>query len=107
MAKIVVPTNPKKLLELSQKILDKHVAEGEASPLNPVISENIQQTVSEGLQLNIQAEELEKQKEKAYEERDAKVKEASKMVRRSRDLLKSIYSDNLKQLGDYGFTVND
>lgn len=107
MAKIVIPTNPKKLLELTQKILDKHLADGESSPLNLVITDSIQQTVTDGLQLNTQAETLEKQMEKAYEERDEKVKEAAKIVKQSRDILKGVYTGNLKQLGDYGFTVND
>ncbi len=107
MAKIVLPRNPQKILELAQKITDKHVADGGSSPLAPIITGDIQQIITDGLQLNNLADELEKQMEKAYKDRDAKVNEALKIIKRSRDLLKGIYSDNLKQLGDYGFTVNN
>lgn len=107
MAIIIIPRNPQKVLELAQKIVDKHNVDGETSPLSLVITEETQQIITEGKQLDTQTDELEKQKEIATKARDAKVKEAVKMVKRSRDLLKGVYSDNLRILGDYGFTVND
>ena len=107
MAKVVIPRNPKMLLELVQKISEKHQADGANSPLTPVMPDGFQQIVTEGLQLNNKAEELEKEIEITYQKRDVIVKQASELARRVRDLLKGIHRNNLKQLGDYGFEVND
>ena len=107
MAKIILPCNPKKILELAQYISDKHNAMGESSYLTPVLTEEAQQKITNGLALDKEAKKLEKQVEKIYEERDIEVKEALKLIKRSRDILKGIYTDNLKTLGDFGFTVND
>lgn len=107
MAKIIIPKSPVKILELAQHIFEKHNAVGESSYLTPVLTAEQQQKVAKGLQLDKEAKRLEKEIEKTYAERDAFVKDALKTIKRSRDILKGIYCDNLRHLGDYGFTVND
>ena len=107
MAKIIIPRNPTKILELAQHILDKHNADGESSYLTAVLTEETQQKVAKGLQLDEEAKRLEKLVEKTYGERDKLVKDALKIIKRSRDILKGVFSDALRELGDYGFTVND
>ena len=54
------------------------------------------------------AEDLRRQMEKAYEERDAVVAQVQPLVTRSRDILTGVYgTTNMRKLGDHGFTVDD
>ena len=106
MAKIVIPSNPKELLELAKKIYQKHESDGDSSLLKPLNWDEIGAKINEGLQLHEKAEELQREMEKAYENRDIIIEEVEDKIKRSRDLLKGIHRDDLKKLGDYGFEVN-
>ena len=106
MAKIIVPRNPKELLGLAQKIVTKHQSEGDSSVLNALNWNDLIPKINEGLELHEKAEEHQREMEIAYESRDMIVNELSDIVKRSRDLLKGIYRNDLKKLGDYGFEVN-
>lgn len=52
-----------------------------------------------------EAEELRKKMEAAYKERDLLLTDMPKIIRASRDILTGINSQNMKRLGDWGFTV--
>ena len=108
--RIVIPSNPKELLDLAQAILQKHLADGATSPLNA------QQDFSwavEGpkvapcIENNKKAEEAAKLAEQYYRQRDIDYVPIKDIVKNSAQLLKKIYAKNPKVLGEYGFVVDD
>ena len=59
------------------------------------------------LENHVKAESLRKQMELAYQERDKVLGELEEIVRNSAALLKSIYRNSPKKLGEWGFDVNE
>jgi hypothetical protein len=45
--------------------------------------------------------------EKAYRDRDLLIKSISETVLASRDVLTGVYRENMKRMGDWGYTVDD
>lgn len=110
MARVKIPTNPEKLLSLADTVLAKHTADGPSSPLNVLQDHNWTDNgpkVADAKALNAQAKELEKQVEKLYEQRNALLKSIEATVRSSSRTLMGIYKSSPKQLGEWGFEVND
>lgn len=108
--RVNIPTNPAQELDLASKIYAKHTADGATSPLNSMQThtwtENGPQ-VANAATLHQQAEEYSRQAEQAYRKRDLLVAEIDVSVKASRDLLLSIFRDNPKDLGQWGFEVDD
>ena len=108
--RIVLPTNPDEVLNLAQKVYDKHQADGAASPLNAQSDFN---WATEGPKIvpcrknNKDAAEAAKLAEKLYRERDKDLNPITAILKNSAALLKTIYAKNPKVLGDYGFVVDD
>lgn len=64
--------------------------------------------VPAALKAHADAKEMEKQLEKLYEQRDAIVAEALPLVQRgSKTLQGNLGADRLREMGDYGYTVDD
>ena len=108
--RIVLPQNPADLLVLAQKIFDKHVADGAASPLNA--QQDFKWTdegpkVAPCINNHEQAEQAARLAEQHYRQRDIDLPSIKAIVQNSAQLLKSIYAKNPKTLGEYGFTVDD
>ena len=103
--RVVIPTNPKDLLELGKKVYNRHASANGQSVLGALKWEEIANKIDQGLELHHQAEELRRQMEKTYQQRDAIVEEVENLVKRSRDVLSGVYRDDMKVLGDYGFDV--
>lgn len=108
--RIVLPQNPAELLDLAQKIFDKHAADGAASPLN---AQQDFKWTEEGPKIapcinnHVQAEQASRLAEQHYRQRDIDLPAIKAIVQNSAQLLKSIYAKNPKTLGEYGFTVDD
>jgi len=110
MARIVISKSPEKLLALAKTILKKHEDDGASSPLNTLLDANWTENgpkVAEADDLNAQAKELEKKVEKLYQDRDALLASVELTVRASANLLNGIYKNSPKNLGEWGFEVND
>ena len=110
VCRVIIPTNPKELLELAEKIYQKHMDLEAASPLNAMVSHNWTNNgtkVAEGLNKHEQAESLSRQAEQAYRERDLRIAALRESVKASRDLLLGVYRETPKVLGQFGFEVND
>jgi hypothetical protein len=106
--RVVVPANPKELLELSQDVYIHHQALGNASPLLTMEAPNwetIGSSVSPAIELEKRAKELEKELKNVYQQRDLLLQTIDTTVKASRDLLLGAYSQNPARLGDFGFTV--
>ena len=108
--RVGIPINVQESLELADIIKKKHLADGEQSPLNSLLDHSwtvAGPQLETCLQHHLRAEELKRQMELAYRERDALLKPISETVRASRDLLMGIYRSSPKRLGEWGFSVSD
>ncbi len=109
-SRVKIPTNPEDLLKLGKSIYDKHKADATTSPLNTLTDFKWD---DEGPKLALaeakhnEAEELKKKMEAAYKQRDLLMANTTAIIRASRDVLSGINSQNMKRLGDWGFTVDD
>lgn len=108
--RIIIPKNATGLLTLAQKIYDKHLADGAASPLNAMSDYS---WATEGPKLapckqnNDDAEAAAKKAEQFYRQRDLDLPQVKAIVQNSAAVLKSIYAKNPKVLGDYGLVIDD
>ena len=107
--RVEIPKNPKELLDLSIKVSAKHTADAAASPLNLLQDIDIAVESSKAaaaLLKHNEAEDLRLQMEKAYKDRDFLMSNTATFVKNSRDLLTGMHRENMKRLGDWGFTVD-
>ena len=108
--RVNIPGNKKDLLDLAVKVNNKHMADGAASPLN-LLQDITWATegakIAAALAKHTQAEQLKLDMEQAYRERDLIMQNTEVVVRNSRDLLTGVHRENMKRLGDWGFSVDD
>jgi hypothetical protein len=110
VARVVIPTNIKERLELAGKVYAKHVADGNNSILNHVDGLNwavTGPTIATAKQLHEEAEELKRQMENKYKERDLLLKPIDEDLNLSTTNYKAVYAVNPKKMGDFGYTVDD
>ena len=110
VGRIVIPRNPKDLLDLAAAIFSKHQADGASSPLINLDGQDwsISGTkIATAQTKHNEAEDLKKKSEEAYRERDIYLSELEKIVKQSAQLLKVMNTTNPKRLADWGFTVDD
>lgn len=108
--RVNIPKNPAQLLDLASKIYAKHTSMAAASPLNALQRHTWTVNgpeVANAQTLNQQAEEFQRQAELAYRNRDMLLTEIDESIKSTRDLLLGIYRDNPKELGQWGFEVDD
>lgn len=107
--RVNIPANPKGQLELVGKIFVKHDADGAASLLLSLqdIDLSVEQTRAEAALIkHNEAENFRLQMEQAYKERDFLMQNTPKVIKNTRDLLTAIHRENMKRLGEWGFTVD-
>lgn len=108
--RVSIPANVQEAIELAGIVRAKHQADGETSPLKTLQDNNWTEMSAKLDACNVQhlkAEELRRQMELAYRERDALFKPISETLKASRDLLMGVYRAQPKKLGDWGFKVSD
>lgn len=106
--RVEIPTNPKSLLDLAEEIYAKHTDIGTTSPLTSIEENNWTEEgpkIKPCLDKHTEAEDLKKQMEKAYKDRDLMLLGIEKAVKASRDVLTGINHSNMKRLSDWGFNV--
>lgn len=106
MVRVDIPRNPEALLALAETICTRDAELGERSPLGFLNWSEKAPQLDEAIAAHEEAEALRRQMEAAYEKRDKLVKDATTWVRQSRDILTGVYRDEMRKLGDYGFTVD-
>lgn len=107
---ITIKRSPGLLIKLGGEIYSKHQSDGAASPLRSLVDNNWEVTgpkIATCLQNHQKADELKRQMELAYQERDKVLGEIEEIVRNSAALLKGIYRNTPKKLTDWGFEVNE
>jgi len=108
--RIELPHNPKDVMNLATDIFAKHQDDGESSPLlnlDGIDWAVIGPTIPTAQNLHKQAENLKRQMEEAYRERDIYLTAIEEAVKASRNLLKAHNQKNPKRLGEWGFDVAD
>jgi hypothetical protein len=108
--RVEIPSNPAEMLSLAKNINQKHIEDGNASPLIAITSNN---WVEEGpkidycLEKHNEAEAYKAKAEAAYKERDLALEGIGKAVRASRDVLSGVHHENMKRMTDWGFSVTE
>ncbi len=108
--RVIIPKNPSLKLDLASRIYTKHISMADVSPLNALQSHTWAVNgpeVANAQTLNQQAEDFQRQAELAYRNRDILLAEIDESIKSTRDLLLGIYRDNPKELGQWGFEVDD
>ncbi|RYZ20475.1 MAG: hypothetical protein EOO16_16555 [Chitinophagaceae bacterium] len=107
--RIPIPRDPEGLLALAVAVKAKHDALGAASPLQAMEDYNWSQvgallTTTDDLQDRIS--DMEKKLEELYAERNRHLPVIKGALTSSRNVLKGIYAQNMKKLGEWGYTVD-
>lgn len=108
--RIIITKNIPDNLDLAQKIYDRHLADGKESllkNLEDVIWEDIGPQIKQCMQLHRKAEELKRQMEDAYRQRDLAYPKISEAIQSTKLYLKGRFAKNPKKLGEWGFNVDD
>ncbi len=112
MARVNIPANVDKLIQLSQSVLAKRVALGAASPLSGLkIAEWTANTATADIE-NKRAAQLRLDAEKATQNRDNAISDNTDPlgvefnVKSARDILMALNKGNEQLLGDWGFDVD-
>ncbi len=108
MAKIVrvkINTNVEGLLALAELVAQKHEELGKNSPLNALNWDNQLENIKKAVELHKQAKEYQRLAEQAHEQRNILVLPLDDLLKQSRDLLKALYRNEPKKLGEFGFEV--
>ena len=99
--------DPKRLLDLVTKVREKHLLDGEASPLKVLNWDEISPEIDEALEIEERALRLKREKLKIYQQRSHRLQRMLRIARDSRDILAGVHSVEMKALGLWGFDVLD
>jgi len=99
--------DPKALLDLVKKVREKHVADGDASPLKVMNWTTVNTMIDEALHAEDRAMQLKREQRKAFQDRSHKLTNILAVVRNSRDILTGVHNEQMKVLGLWGFDVLD
>src|SRR5665647_1847174 len=105
--RVNIPKNTEELLDLATQVYKRHTYLAATSPLNAMVSHKWADdgpNVEPCLLLHKKAEELKRQTEEAYRQRDLLLGEITESVKASRDLLLGVYRDTPKTLGAVSYT---
>jgi hypothetical protein len=107
--RIEIPRSPEDQIKLGNGIADEDARLGAESPLIKLDWETAAKPggiLHKALALQADVDKYSALAEQAYQARDLAAKDLEKLIRRSRDILKGIHADGLKQLTVYGFDVS-
>ncbi|KAA9331523.1 hypothetical protein F0P96_14895 [Hymenobacter busanensis] len=107
--RIEIPENAGELLKLSASVYAQHQKLAAKSPLNALEEgptwADAGGSVATAQELQSRIEQAEKDLKVMYGQRNQYLDVLTPLVRRSRDLLSGVHSQNLRRLGEYGFDV--
>lgn len=104
--RVDLPTKVEDMISLGKAIAAKHAELGAASPLGQLKWDKITPALTAAETAHREAKRLQAQAESATEARDAALEVVLQFLRSSRDVLSGVHGDEMRKLGDYGFTVN-
>ncbi|WP_415908347.1 hypothetical protein [Oleiharenicola sp. Vm1] len=93
-------------INLAKMIAGKHAELGAASPLGQLKWDKITPAIAAAEASHRESKRLQAQAEAATQARDAALETIVTFLRASRDILSGVHVDEMRKLGDYGFTVS-
>jgi hypothetical protein len=105
--KYKIPREPYKIGALGESILAKHTADGASSIISVLVKDDVKVSVANLKELTKRAEELRRQGEEAYAQRDQEAKKVEQFLRSVRDVVNASFPDEPKKLTEYGFEVDE
>ena len=97
----------KSLLDLANKVREKHVADGDASPLKVLNWDQINTAIDDAVTIEDKALKMKRDKLKFYQQRSRRIQAVVNIMRNTRDVLTGVHPDEMKALGEWGFDVLD
>ena len=95
------------LLELAKKMREKHLADGDASPLKVLNWDKVSPVIDEAIELEEKALRWKREKLSIFQQRAHRLQTVLSIVRSGRDVLVGVHIDEMKALGLWGFDVLD
>lgn len=105
--RVKMSTSAEAIINLAQMVIQKHKELGSESPLKVLDWDKQAENITKAEQLHKQAKEYERLAEQMHEQRNVLVNELNELLKQSRDLLKALYRNEPRKLGEFGFTVDD
>jgi hypothetical protein len=109
-SRVEIPINPGELIGLSVKIAAAHKTQAAGSPLTILKWDEIEPQITEADDLDDRIGSMNRELEKLSQRRKNLIEGPNGLgafVHQSRDVLSGVYRNEMKCLGDFGFTVND
>jgi hypothetical protein len=104
--RVDLPTNAEDKINLAKAIAGKHAELGNASPLSQLKWDKITPALATAETSHRDAKRQQAQAEASTQTRDAALEVLTTfLLRSSRDMLSAVHPDEMRKLGDYGFTV--
>jgi hypothetical protein len=97
----------KSLLDLANKVREKHLADGDASPLKVLNWDQINTAIDDAITIEDKALKMKRDKLKFYQQRSRRIEAVVNIMRSTRDVLTGVHPDEMKALGAWGFDVFD
>ena len=108
MMKLRVPIPAKRskpMLELAQKVLVKHEADGIETKLVTLDWLRAKSVIEKAIALQVEAETLRSESQQRIQDRNILMEEVSEVVRNARDILTGTFKKDMKKLGKWGYNV--
>ena len=99
--------NPKALLDLANKVREKHMADGEESPLKVLNWNEVNAAITQALEVEEKALPFKRETLNLYQQRAQALESVVNIMRNSRDILTGVHRSKMKMLGLWGFDVLD
>jgi len=113
MARVIIPNNPDKLIELAKSISAKHTADAASSPLGNLNMTDMATKLATADTQNQASGKAYRDAELATQNRDIALGAdrstqgtVNYYVTAARDVLLALYKGNEQKLGEWGFTVD-
>lgn len=104
--RVDLPLKVEEQINLAKAIAAKHAEFGTASPLAQLKWDRILPAITTADTAHRDAKRLQAQAESATQTRDLNMVTVQGLLRSSRDVLSGVHADEMRKLGDYGFTVS-
>lgn len=104
--RVDLPTGAEDRINLAKMIAAKHTELGTASPLGQLKWDKVTPAITAAETAHRESKRLQAQGEAATQVRDAALETIVTFLRASRDVLSGVHADEMRKLGDYGFTVS-
>ena|SRR6188768_1195400 len=94
--RVKIPTRDvKALLDLANKVREKHLADGEASSLKVLNWEQVNLTIDDAISIEDKALKMKREKLGMYQQRSHRMEAVVHLMRNTRDVLTGVHPDEI------------